>query len=93
MSDWSAALDQFEARLDQFRSVLGDDGRPAKGLWPPADLIGVPLPPELADRARSLLEKANELEGELVARRAELPARRPAVRHRRRPLSTVYTEL
>ena len=93
MTDWSTALDQFEARLEEFRSVLGDDGRPAKGLWPPPDLIGVPLPPELAERAQTLLDRARELEGQLVARRAELPARRQTVRHRRRSTPTVYTEL
>lgn len=93
MSDWPQALDLFEARLEEFRSVLGEDGRPAKGLWPPPELIGVPLPPELADRAKHLLDRANELEGQLVAKRAELPARRQTVRHRRRPTSTIYTEL
>lgn len=92
MTDWPAALDQFEARLVEFRSVL-EDGRPAKGLWPPAELLDVPLPPELEGRARTLLAKAQELEAELVARRAELPARPPTVRHRRRRSSTLYTEL
>lgn len=93
MSDWDAALDQFEARLEEFRSVLSSDGQPAKGLWPPADLIGVPLPPELADRATALLAKASELEAQLVARRAELPARRTTVRHRPRRTSSIYTHL
>lgn len=90
---WSSALDQFEARLEQFRSVLAEKGQPAKGVWPPADIVGVPLPPELADRARKLLEQARDLEGQLVARRSELPAKRNAVRHRKRPASTIYAEL
>lgn len=94
MSSWDAALDQFEARLEEFRSVLTSDGQPAKGLWPPAEVIGVPLPPELAERATDLLAKASELEAQLVARRSELPARRTTtVRHRPRRTSTIYTHL
>ncbi|MGI9597403.1 MAG: hypothetical protein ACR2QK_14665 [Acidimicrobiales bacterium] len=91
--DWSAALDQFEQRLVEFRSVL-DDGRPATGLWPPPDLVDVPFPPEQADRARTLLALARELEGELVAKRDALPAPRPAGKTRRTtPHSSFLTEL
>jgi len=89
---WAEALDQFEARLDAFRSVLDPDGEPPSGLWPPPDLIGSPLPLELADRARELLARARALEGELVARRTELsPLHRPTVRHRRRPIPSTFS--
>jgi hypothetical protein len=92
---WREALDEFERRLEEFRAVLQPDGQPPPGLWPPADLIGVPLPPDLADRARRLLNRARAIEGELLARRTELPApKRAPTRHRRRPVSsTVYTAL
>lgn len=86
MSDWADALDLFEQRLEQFRSVLQAGGEPADGLWPPPGIVGTPLPPELADRARELLARARRIEGELVARRAELPTpRQTGVRHRRSP--------
>ena len=92
---WVEALDDFERRLDGFRSVLQPGGEPPPGLWPPADLVGRPFPAELADRARALLDRAREVEGQLVARRTELPApQRAPVRHRRRPVSsTISTAL
>lgn len=92
---WANALDQFERRLDEFRAVLSPDGQPPAGIWPPPDLIGHPLPAELADRARQLLDRARAVEGELVARRTELPPpQRAPVRHRRRPVSsTIFTAL
>ncbi len=92
-TNWSAALDEFERRLTQFRSVL-NDGRPADGLWPPAELIDVPLPPQHAERARTLLAKARQLEGELVAKRDALPPPRAGNRNRRTtPHSSFLTEL
>ncbi|MEM7324494.1 MAG: hypothetical protein AAF531_15500 [Actinomycetota bacterium] len=84
MSVWADALDDFEQRLDAFRTVL-DDGEAPSGLWPPRDVIDVPLPPELADRARALMTRAKELEGELIARRDSLPTPRPATRNHRVP--------
>lgn len=92
---WAGALDDFERRLEQFQSVLEPGGEPPTGMWPPADLIGQPLPAELAGRARELLDRARAVEGRLSARQTELPApQRAAVRHRRRPVSsTVYTAL
>ncbi|MEM7274177.1 MAG: hypothetical protein AAF547_13920 [Actinomycetota bacterium] len=91
MTVWSVALDDFEHRLDQFHAVL-DEGTPPAGLWPPADVIGVPLPPELADRARALLERARQVEGELLRRRAELPTpRQSAVRRRRTPAFSSFS--
>ncbi len=92
---WVEALDEFERRLAGFRAVLRPDGEPPDGVWPPPDLIGQPLPPDLAERARDLLAAARVVEGELVARRTELPApHRAPVRHRRRPVSsTVFTAL
>lgn len=92
---WVEALDQFERRLAQFRAVLEPGGEPPTGIWPPPDLVGRPLPPELADRARSLLERSKAIEAELVARRTELPPpHRAPVRHRRRPVSsTLFTAL
>ncbi|MGB5757913.1 MAG: hypothetical protein WBM50_13435 [Acidimicrobiales bacterium] len=91
---WQLALDQFEQRLDDFRSVLTEDGQPASGLWPPASVIDVPLPAEHADRARSLLERARMLEGELVARRDQLPRPRANRASRRtRPYSSVLADL
>ncbi|MEL6980984.1 MAG: hypothetical protein AAFO29_01025 [Actinomycetota bacterium] len=92
---WTEALDQFEQRLDGFRDVLRPDGEPPAGLWPPTSLIGQQLPPELAERARDLLDRARVVEAELVARRTELPPpQRAPVRHRRRPVSsTIFTAL
>ncbi len=92
---WQEALDDFERRLAEFRSVLEPDGQPPEGMWPPADLIGTPLPAELTDRVRSLLDQAKNIEGELRRRQTELPApQRGGMRHRRRPVSsTVYTAL
>ena len=92
---WPEALDQFEQRLQGFLDVLQPDGEPPGGIWPPSDLIGQPLPPELADRARSLLDRARGVEAQLVARRTELPPpQRAPVRHRRRPVtSTISTAL
>lgn len=93
MTDWSAALDDFERRLTQFRSVLSD-GKPADGLWPPAELIDVPMPAHHAQRAKNLLAAAKQLEGELTAKRDALPAPRPAGRnHRTTPHSSFLTEL
>lgn len=82
MQAWSDALDEYERRLDQFHAVMSDEAPPV-GLWPPAELMGVPLPPELGDRARHLLERSREIEGELLAKKAALPAPRPAARTRR----------
>ncbi len=95
MTDWPAALDQFDRRLVELRSVLEHDGRPASGTWPPADLVDEPIPTELVGRARALLAAAASLEAELVARRDELPPlRAPGVRHRRRPTrSTISAQL
>ncbi len=92
---WVQALDEFERRLDEFLAVLRPDGVPPAGIWPPPDLVGRPLPPELADRARELLGRSRTIEGQLVARRTELPApQRAPVRHRRRPVSsTIFTTL
>ena len=89
---WSEALDLFEERLAGFRSAVDPDGRPPDGLWPPSELIGRPLPPELARRARDLLAQAKAIEGELVARRTELPpAHKAPVRHRRRPSGSTFS--
>lgn len=89
---WTEALDLFEERLAGFRSALDPDGRPPDGLWPPSDLVGRPLPPELADRARHLLARAKAIEGELVARRTELPpAHKAPIRHRRRPIPSTFS--
>jgi hypothetical protein len=92
---WGQALDEFEARLGSYRTVIEPTGTPPEGMWPPASLVGVPLPEELAGRARSLLDRARMVEGELQARRTELPPpQRPGVRHRRRPTSsTISTAL
>lgn len=92
---WAESLDEFERRLDAFRAVLQPDVAPPPGLWPPPDLVGHPLPADLADRARELLDRARVIEGELMARRTELPApHRAPMRHRRRPTpSSVYTVL
>ncbi len=92
---WVAALDEFERRLDGFHKVLEPGTEPPPGLWPPSGVAGQPFPPELADRARELLARSRSIEGDLVARRTELPPpQRPAVRHRRRPVaSTIYTVL
>ncbi len=92
---WVTALDEFERRLAEFRAVLEPDGVPPAGIWPPPDLVGRPLPPELADRARQLLDRSAAIEAELVARRTELPPpHRAPIRHRRRPVSsTVFTAL
>ncbi|MEM9563287.1 MAG: hypothetical protein AAGA93_11750 [Actinomycetota bacterium] len=92
---WVAALDEFEQRLDGFHRVVVDQNEPPPGLWPPSDVLGRPFPPELADRARTLLDRARLVESELVARRTELPPpQRAPVRHRRRPVaSTLYTAL
>ena len=90
MTDWSALLDEFEDRLDRCRRLLESSGGTDDpideidlGPWPPADATSEPLPPQLADRARRCLERADELEKAIVARRAELPALRPTVRNRR----------
>ena len=92
---WVEALDEFEQRLEVFHSVLQPGGEPPPGLWPPSDLVGRPFPPELAERGRDLLARARRIEGQLVARRTELPApQRAPVRHRRRPVSsTISTAL
>ncbi len=94
MTDWSTALDQFEASLAQCRLVLDHDAEPTAEPWPPADLISTPIPGHLVKRAQLLLNDAFELEQELIARRSALPELRPAPRrHRVRPLSTLSAEL
>ena len=94
MTDWSTALDQFEANLAQCRRVLDHGLEPATDPWPPADLTSTPIPGPLVKRAQLLLNDAFELERELAARRAALPElRRSHRRHRRMPTSTVLTEL
>jgi hypothetical protein len=92
---WADSLDEFERRIEAFRAVLQPDVAPPPGLWPPPDLVGHPLPPELAERARDLLDRAREVEAELRVRRTELPSpHRAPPRHRRRPTpSSVYTVL
>ena len=94
MTGWAAALDGFEENLAGYRALLTDDTGPMPGLWPPPELAGVPMPPDQAARARRLLAEARELEGRLVARRAELPALRGGGPNRRTtPHPSFLTEL
>ncbi len=91
---WQLALDQFEQRLIEFGSVLTDNGQPAAGLWPPASVIDVPLPAEHGERARALLSRARTLEGELAAKRDQLPRPRAGRASRRiRPYASILAEL
>lgn len=99
MSGWAHALDEFERRLAEFHALLSSDqARPPAGLWPPPDVVDLPLPAELADRARALLAEAAEIEQLLLARQAELPVPRvggrTVSRYRAKPtISTISTEL
>ena len=92
---WTEALDQFEQRLVGFRSTLEDGSRSVvTGMWPEAHMIGVPLPAEHAERARSLMAEAKQLEGRMITRRDELGPPRPAGQyHRKSPVSSFVTEL
>lgn len=92
---WALALDQFEERLAGFRSALEEGSRSTVGgMWPAPEIIGVPLPQQHAERARSLMAKAKELEGQIVARKDELGPPRPAFQnHRKTPVSSFVTEL
>ncbi|MGH1489490.1 MAG: hypothetical protein ACRBK7_08885 [Acidimicrobiales bacterium] len=95
VDDWGKALDQFEQRLAGFRAVLDTDSQATvTGMWPEPHLIGVPLPAEHVERARSLMAEAKEVEGQMVSRREELPPLRPVgAHHRRTPVSSFVTEL
>lgn len=94
MTDWAAALDQFEDRLDSCRSLLDSDTDPDMRPWPPVDLVSEQLPEHLMARAEQLVTRATELERELIERRASLPEPRPTVRRRRNPgLPRMSTEL
>jgi hypothetical protein len=92
---WTEALDQFEERLGGFRAALENDSPSAvTGMWPDAELIGVPLPAELAERAQDLMTEAKKLEGQIVTRQQELgPPRPPARQRRKTPVSSFITEL
>ncbi len=72
---WAEALDDFERRLDVFRSVLAHDTEPVSSPWPPPAVAGVALPPELAPRARELLSQAAGLEEAIRLRREDLHLR------------------
>ncbi|MGF1595936.1 MAG: hypothetical protein ACFCVK_03245 [Acidimicrobiales bacterium] len=80
---WRVALDDFERRLEQFESVLERrDGRAVTGTWPAGPARHLPLPDELSGRARSLLERADDVERRLVSAREAL--RLPPAGQRRR---------
>jgi len=93
MTDWSTALDDFERHLVQVRAVLDRDEEPLAERWPPADLTSQPIPVEEIKRAQRLLQKAFELEEELIARRATMPEPRTPIRRRRQSYPTMSTRL
>ena|SRR3712207_3350 len=64
LTDWSVALDMFEARLSAQRDALSM-GPAAIEPWEPPALTTV-LPGELADRAASLLALCRDLEDEIA---------------------------
>jgi len=72
---WADALDDFERRLEVFRRVLEHDAEPADSPWPPPEVTGLALPPELAARARDLLDRAAGLEEAMRLRREDLHLR------------------
>ncbi|MDH5290460.1 MAG: hypothetical protein OEY41_10730 [Acidimicrobiia bacterium] len=72
---WVEALDDFERRLEVFHQVLEHDAEPIGSPWPPPEVTGLPLPPELAPRARDLLGRAAGLEEAMRLRREDLHLR------------------
>lgn len=72
---WAEALDDFERRLAMFRQVLEHDAEPLGSPWPPPEVAGLALPPELAPRARDLLSQAAGLEEAIRLRREDLHLR------------------
>lgn len=72
---WADALDDFEHRLEVFRQVLEHDAEPVGSPWPPAEVAGLALPPELAARARDLLSRAAGLEEAIRVRQEDLHLR------------------
>lgn len=92
--DWGVALDLFESGLAGYRRLLAEDDAATPPMWPPAELIGVPIPDDQVDRARRLLAEARELEGRLQAKRAALPAARSGGPNRRvTPQASFLTDL
>ena len=65
MSDWAAALDEFEQRIAAQRAALDLGDAPDLGAFVPRQELG-PLPPSLEARARSLLAESRDVEAELA---------------------------
>ena len=65
MTSWAATLDAFEARLDAQRTALDAGGAGSIAPFCPPTGLG-PLTPDLAPRARELLDQALDLEDELA---------------------------
>jgi hypothetical protein len=81
--DWAVALDRFEAGLATYEQILAGDEVATPPLWPPPDLIGVPIPADQVERARAALAAARSLEGRIAAKQQELPIGRTAGPSRR----------
>ena len=65
MSDWAAALDEFERRIAAQRAALDLGDAPDVGAFVPRLELG-PLPAALEERARALLAESKDVEAELA---------------------------
>ena len=65
MSDWAAALDEFEQRIAAQRAALDLGAAPDLDPFVPRAELG-PLPPALEERARALLAESKDVEAELA---------------------------
>lgn len=63
---WTAALDEFAARLELQRCALGSEQPDSVPAFTPPATSG-PIPAELRDRAEDLLEQSLDLQAEMDA--------------------------
>lgn len=77
MTEWTDALDVYEASLGHHQQLADADVVDGPNPWPPAELPAGPVPDELRERAAALLEQSNQLIDGLAAKLANIPPRKP----------------
>lgn len=92
---WHAALDEFAARLAGQRAALEDGNPDDVPPFAPPPTIG-PIPDELRERARNLLQEAIELQAEmsthLAAANREIQVVRRFMGATASPTGTTYVD-